>query len=593
MHVSFLKTWNLRKKLMIMLVLFILSPLMLFGILFYQSSTDLVSQRTDKEGLQVLTLVNQNVSQLLKSYESQLNDIYEEEEVIKQISDSSMYKSSELISPTDDSVNRFLRDFLRGKDELDSVYLFTQKTAYFGDFKGPNFFSEIYKNHPMWERFISLGTGRAVWLPTYEIPPNQYNSKPSHYFALGMQVKDVYDSLQPLGTLIANIKIEALDKIVSNVQVSPNSVLFITDRQGNLIWNRNSDAYGIRLADYPFFKQLDQQNEGRFIETLNGTTYRGTFLRSAYNGWYYFSFVPQSDLNAQTKDLKGFLGATVVAFAALFILLAALTSNYITRPIRQMALAMKQIDRDNFEPVPSAQSSDEMSMLQAAFLSMRGRINDLIAEVRMISNKEKEAEVRALQAQINPHFVYNSLDAINWIAIENDQDRISQMITSLSDIMRYAIKPGEHLVTIEEELKWARNYAYLQEMRFEDKFEVIFDVRIDNLHLKVPRLLFQPYLENSIIHGMEEIDEGGIIRIIVQSIGEEDTKLQVVIEDNGGGITADKLQQIKERRSHGIGIYNLDERLKMEYGPSYGTTIHSVYGAGTIVTVVLPYMLEK
>ncbi|MGG1515977.1 sensor histidine kinase [Paenibacillus oryzisoli] len=591
MRASFLKTWKLRTQLMITLVVFILSPLMLFGLLFYQSSTDLVSQRTDKEGLQVLTLVNQNVSQLLKSYESQLNDIYEQEAVIKQIRESSLLQSSGPIPPSDDAVNRFLRDFLRGKDELDSVYLFTLKTTYFGDFKGPNFFSDIYKNHPMWEQMISLGTGRPVWLPTYELPPNQYNSKTSHYFALGMQVKDVYDALQPLGTLIANIKIEALDKIISSVQVSPNSVLFITDHQGNLIWNRNSEAYGIQLANYPFFQQLDQQNEGRFIETINGTTYRGTFLRSAYNGWYYFSFVPQADLNAQTKDLKGFLGATVVAFAALFILLAALTSNYITRPIRQMALAMKQIDRDNFEPMPGAQSSDEMSMLQAAFFSMRGRINELIKEVRMISHKEKEAEVRALQAQINPHFVYNSLDAINWIAIENEQDRISRMITSLSDIMRYAIKPGEHLVTMEEELKWARNYAYLQEMRFEDKFEVIFEVQIENVQLKVPRLLFQPYLENSIIHGMEDTQKGGVIRITVQLTGdEEDRKLMVTIEDNGGGIQADKLKQIKERRSHGIGIYNLDERLKMEYGPSYGTTIYSVYGEGTTVTVVLPYI---
>jgi two-component system sensor histidine kinase YesM len=591
MHVSFLKTWNLRTKLMIILVLFILSPLMIFGILFYQSSKDLVSQRTDKEGLQVLTLVNQNVSQLLKGYESQLNDIYEHEDIIKQISDSNETKSSDQISLSDDSVNRFLRDFLRGKDDLDSIYLFTLKGTYFGDFKGPNLFAQLYRDHPMWERFISLGTGRAVWLPSYELPPNQYNSKPSHYFAVGMQIKDVYDSLQSLGTLIANVKIDALDKIISNVQVSPNSVLLITDHQGNLIWNRNPDAYGINLSTYPFFNQLDQQEDGRFTQEINGSTYRGTFLRSAYNGWYYFSFVPQSDLNAQTNDLKRFLAATVVAFAALFILLAALTSNYITRPIRQMALAMKQIHKDNFELTPLSQSSDEMGMLQGAFLSMRGRINELIKEVRLISNKEKEAEVRALQAQINPHFVYNSLDAINWMAIENDQSRISRMITSLSDIMRYAIKPGEQLVTIEEELKWAQNYAYLQEMRFEDKFEVVFDVKIDTLDLKVPRLLFQPYLENSIIHGMEDIDTGGIIRITVQRTGSEDEmKLTVIIEDNGGGISADKLQQIKERRSHGIGIYNLDDRLKMEYGPSYGTTIHSVYGEGTIVTIVLPYI---
>lgn len=591
MNRALLKNWNLRAKIMIILVLFILIPLMLFGMLFYRSSQDFVSERTDKEGLQVLTLVKQNVNQLLMGYEADLNQIYEHEDMIRLISDSYDAASNDKGAPADDSVNRYLRDFLRGKDDLESIYLFTPKRTYFGDFKGSNLFVEQYREHPMWERFINLGLGRAVWLPTYELPPNQYNSKPSHYFMVGMQIKNVYDSLQTLGALLVNVKIEALDKIISNVQVSPHSVLLICDHQGNIIWNRNPDGYDVNLAKFPFFNQLDKEESGRFSQDINGSLYRVGYLRSEYNGWYYFTFVPQADLNAQTDDLKRFLAATAVAFAALFILLAGLTTFYVTKPIRQMALAMKQIHKDNVELAPLTQSSDEIGMLQSAFHSMRGRINDLIKEVRIISNKEKEAEVRALQAQINPHFVYNTLDAINWLAIENDQSQISGMITSLSDIMRYAIKPGEQLVTIEEELKWARNYAYLQEMRFEDKFEVRFDVQIEDMELKVPRLLFQPYLENSIIHGMEDVDAGGVIQITVQSGGnEEERKLVVAIQDNGNGIQPEKLQHIKERRTHGIGIYNLDERLKMEYGPGYGTTIHSVYGEGTTVTIILPYI---
>jgi sensor histidine kinase YesM len=594
MNLSFLKTRNLRAKFTIILVVFILTPLMLFGLLFYQRSQDLVSQRTDKEGLQVLTLVKQNVNQLLSEYESQLNAIYEHEDIIKLVSESSGGSSSDAGTQADDSVNRFLRDFLRGKDDLDSIYLFTSGHTYFGDFKGPNFFVDQYRDHPMWERMIDLGLGRAVWLPTYELPPNQYNSKPSHFFIVGMQLKNVFDALQTLGTLLVNVKIDALDKIVSNVQVSPHSVLLICDHQGNLIWNRNSDAYGINLAQFSFFNRLDHQESGQFTEVIDGGPYRVSFLRSEYNGWYYFSLVPQIDLNAQTDDLKRFLTATAVAFAALFILLAALSSHYVTKPIRQMALAMKQIHKDNLELAPLSQSSDEIGMLHSAFHSMRGKINDLIKEVRLISHKEKEAEVRALQAQINPHFVYNTLDAINWMAIENDQSQISAMITSLSDIMRYAIKPGEQLVTIEEELRWAQNYAYLQEMRYEEKFEVVFDVQIETMELKVPRLLFQPYLENSIIHGMEDVDEGGVIRITVQSTdSDEERQLIVTIQDNGGGIQPEKLEHIQQRRSHGIGIYNLDERLKMEYGPGYGVAIHSVCGEGTTVTVVLPYIRRQ
>ncbi|KIL38440.1 hypothetical protein SD70_26375 [Gordoniibacillus kamchatkensis] len=591
MNAAFMKNWNLRAKMMMILVLFILLPLMLFGILFYRSSQDLVAQRTDKEGLQVLTLVMMNVNQLLMGYESELHDIYDHEDIVRLVSDSNDAASNGKGTAADDSVNRYLRDFLRGKDDLESIYLFTPTHTYFGDFKGSALFVEQYRAHPMWERFINLAVGRAVWLPTYELPPNQYNSKPSHYFAVGMQLKNVFESLQTLGTLLVNVKIDALDKIVGGVQVSPHSVLLISDPQGNLIWTRNPDAYSINLAQYPFFAQIDKREGGIFTADMNGSRYRIGFLRSDYNGWYYVSFVPEADLNAQTNDLKRFLAATAVAFAALFILLAALSSYYITKPIRQMALAMKQIHKDNLELAPLAPSSDEIGVLHSAFNSMRGRITDLIKEVRHISNKEKEAEIRALQAQINPHFVYNTLDAVNWMAIENDQPQISAMITSLSDIMRYAIKPGQQLATIEEELKWARNYAYLQEMRFEEKFEVVFDVQIKETDLKVPRLLLQPYLENSIIHGMEDLEAGGVIRITVRSEGSgDDRKLIVIVQDNGSGIPEHKLQLIKERRSHGIGIYNLDERLKMEYGPGYGVAIHSVHGEGTTVTIVLPYI---
>lgn len=269
------------------------------------------------------------------------------------------------------------------------------------------------------------------------------------------------------------------------------------------------------------------------------------------------------------------------------MLLAWLTTHYITKPIRQMAVAMKRIQKDNFEYRLQAQSEDEIGLLQSSFNSMSSRINDLIHEVKVISEQEKEAEVKALQAQINPHFVYNTLDAMNWIAIEKEQPEISGMITSLSDIMRYAIRPGAPLVTIEEELKWARNYAYLQEMRFEERFEIGFDVDPSIYGYKVPRLLLQPYLENSILHGMEEMESGGRIDVSM-ALQEDGRAILIRIQDNGIGISEEKLQMIRDRLVHGIGMYNLNDRLKLEYGPEFGVQVNSVYGQGTTITIVIP-----
>lgn len=578
---------NLQKKITLLLVLFILIPLTLFGYLFYRSSNQFVSDRTNKETNQVLHLVNQNVDRLLSEYETQMKSIYENEEVILQLSQINEQAGTGEPQVSADSINRFLRNFLRGKDDLDSIYLFSGEKLYFADFKGSEYYEAQFREHPEWEEAIHSAGGRALWIPTYELPANRYMSEPSHYFSIGMQVKNVADVMQTLGSLYINVKIGALDRLAEEVKVSPRGTLLITDSDGHVLWHRNPEAYQETLHDIPFYEEMLKHKESFFTVELNGELYQMSFVRSGYNGWYYVSLVPNSDLNEQSKELRQFLIITVCAFGASFLLLALLVSRFITRPIRQMALAMKQIHKDNAEFRLPAASEDEIGLLNAAFNSMRRRINELIHEVRVVSEKEKEAEVRALQAQINPHFVYNSLDTINWMAIDRQQYDISSMIAALSDIMRYAIRPGEQWIALEEELKWAQNYAYLQKMRFEERFEINFEVDPDLLQRKVPRLFLQPYLENSILHGMEHVEEGGLITVSIVP-DHETGGIRITLTDNGSGIEEDQLQNITQRRSHGIGIYNLDDRMKLEYGSEYGVTIHSEWGKGTVVTIILP-----
>lgn len=577
---------TLQKKMTILLVLFILIPLSLFGYLYYENSIRFVSDRTDQETGQVLGLVRQNVDQMLKEYEAQLKTIYDNEEVITELARTSGKSGG--TAETSDLINRFLRNFLRGKDDVDSIYLYTSDgQMYFADFKGSGFFVSQYEAHAEWQRNVKLAGGRAVWLPTYELPANRYLPKATQYFPIGMQVKNVADVMQTLGSVYMNVKISALDRLIESVAVSPNGTLLLADGAGNVLWHRNPEAYQVQLTGIPFYSEMMRSKQPFSTHRLNGELYRVSIVQSSYNNWYYISLIPQSDLNAQSRDLRRFLFVTLLFFGVSFVLLAWWASRFITRPVRQMALAMKQIHKDNLGFRLPATSDDEIGLLQSAFNSMRGRITDLIQEVRIVSEKEKEAEVRALQAQINPHFVYNSLDTINWMAMEKRQTEISSMIAALSDIMRYAIRPGEQWVTLEEELQWARNYAYLQKMRFEERFEIVFDVDPMLLLSKVPRLFLQPYLENSILHGMEDVEAGGLITVTVTS-DLTTGGIRVLLADNGSGIPKDDLQDIMHRRSRGIGIYNLDDRLKLEFGSEYGVSIHSSQGAGTIITIILP-----
>lgn len=583
-----IKNAKLRNKLMLMLALFILAPLVFAGIIFYRSSSNFAAERADREAMQALDLVKNNVDQLLSDMENQMLDIYENSKVIDQLSRIEGSYRMEILQSTEDTINRFLRDSLRGKEDIDSIYLTARNgSIYFADIKGSDLFKPILEQHPEWAKAIEAAGGQITWLPTYEISPNNYFSYPTYYFSAGMKVKDVSNALQNIGTLMINVKISALDSIVSGVNVRPNGVIMIADKGGNVVWHRNHEAYSIKLANQSFFQEMISKNRSLDFREIGSKKYRIGMVYSEYNRWYYFSLIPQSDVLKESGSLKRFFIVTLCVFALLFVLLAWLTTHFITKPIRQMAVAMKRIHKDNFEFRLQAQSEDEIGLLQTSFNSMSSRINELIQEVKVISEQEKEAEVKALQAQINPHFVYNTLDAMNWIAIERNQPEISGMITSLSDIMRYAIRPGGPLVNVEEELRWAKNYAYLQEMRFEERFEVHFEVDPLIYAFKVPRLLLQPYLENSILHGMEDLESGGKIEVRMKP-DESGEAIVIVIQDNGSGIPDEKLLMIRDRMVHGIGIYNMDDRLKLEYGPEYGVNVSSIYGEGTTITIIIP-----
>jgi two-component system sensor histidine kinase YesM len=581
---------NLRKKLIIIVVLFILSPVATAGIFFYLSSEKYVTERTNEETQQIIMLLQKNVDQLLKGYEGQLMTIYQHEEIISRLGVETVYDTQTSDMESEESVNRFLRDFLRGKDELESIYLFSEnrENIYFSDSKGSALFLDQVKLHPEWVNTLSTSRGKTKWISTYELPPNHYISRSTHYFIMGMQIKNIFSVLEPLGTIIVNIKIDVLNKLMADVQVSPNGFLLLVDPKGNVIWHRNPEALGnTNVRDIPFFQKIDSGDQSFMTQKLNGETYHISYGQSGYNNWYYISFVPQSDLEAEIANIKQFLAVTFIVSVVIFSLLAIMTTVYITRPLRRIVMAMNRLDKDNLGVKVNAQSKDEIGVLQEAFNSMGSKIRNLIEEVRMVTAKEKEAELKALQAQINPHFVYNSLDTINWMAIEKQEKGISGMITALSDIMRYAIRPGSNLAPIQEEIKWVENYAYIQKNRFESRFDIHVEVDPRALQYKIPRLLLQPFIENAILHGMEDKEESGVIQIRIQLEGASN-RLVLEVEDNGSGISEEQLQHIYERRNTGIGIHNINDRLKLEYGAGYGVTVHSVLGEGTKVTIIVP-----
>jgi two-component system sensor histidine kinase YesM len=219
------------------------------------------------------------------------------------------------------------------------------------------------------------------------------------------------------------------------------------------------------------------------------------------------------------------------------------------------------------------------------------KINHLVNQVYHADLQTKEAEFRALQAQINPHFLYNTLDSIHWLALTRGDETISKMVTALSKLFRYTLSRNDGLITIREEIEHVRNYITIQEFRFKDRFKVWIDVDERLLPCKIVKLVVQPLVENAIVHGIERLTDGGLIALRVY---EHNETIYIDVSDNGPGADLNQMQELLERGNQsglparGYGVQNVHQRIKLAFGNDYGLNYEQILNGGTRVTIKIP-----
>ena len=260
---------------------------------------------------------------------------------------------------------------------------------------------------------------------------------------------------------------------------------------------------------------------------------------------------------------------------------------------------MKMVEKGDFSHKVTLNCGGEIESLSGNFNAMLDKIQHLIMEVYETRLKKLDSEFKALQAQVNPHFLYNTLESINCLAQIKEEGEISEMVQGLARMFRYSTKQEDGIVTLADELNHVRNYILLQAIRYEDKFSIEYAVPSDLLKTRVIKFMLQPLVENALYHGIEKITRKGLIRI---EACQSEQSLEVSIHDNGCGIDPERLSAIVSQLASGsehlsesdkgngsIGIINIHLRIRLYFGDAYGIRIHSIKGSGTTVTVVLPY----
>lgn len=288
---------------------------------------------------------------------------------------------------------------------------------------------------------------------------------------------------------------------------------------------------------------------------------------------------------------------SLIVFAVILLVIIFL-SYYIplsiTRPIRKLSEVTEQVAKGNLEVRSQVRSGVEINMLSDSLNTMIDKINELLRQVTEEQVRLRKAEFELLQSQINPHFLYNTLDAIIWLAESGEEKKVVDMVGSLSEFFRTSLNRGEDMVTIKKELQHVRSYLEIQQMRYQDILRYEIQVPEELYRYLIPKITIQPLVENALYHGIK--NKRGFGQIVISGKIETD-HFVIQVKDNGIGITEERLTQVNDGIRDKVltgndiyGLYNVNERIRLNFGEKYGLSLESTYGEGTVASLSLPYM---
>ena len=375
-----------------------------------------------------------------------------------------------------------------------------------------------------------------------------------------------------------------------------NEFICVFNRDADLLYSGNTSVLPDAKADSSQILSALSENES-FLISLAGIDYLGVLCKSVPYGLTLLSLLPMDNLHQQ---LRSILRTNILTGVLLWFVVSVLIYILLrlsTRPLDRLSQQMVKAGDGNFSPVSGIGGSREISDLADSYNDMVRHIDRLIRQNYLSEINEKTSRLAALEAQLNPHFLYNTLQAIATEALVNDQPQIYDMITSLAANLRYSIKGGD-LVSLQSEITYVKNYVLLQKTRLEDRLQVSFDVDKSLLQAMIPKISIQILVENAILHGMGT--ETDSIAIAIQVL-RHDKYLCAIVSDNGCGIPADQLQQMKASFQNflhpdsagKIGLANLNSRLHLLYEEDATLEIQSIESEGTRITMHIPVTAER
>lgn len=419
----------------------------------------------------------------------------------------------------------------------------------------------------------------------------QWNIKNGKLFATRPFVSEEEAQLgKAPAVLFLSIDGDSLFQGLDDIKTNAYGIL-IVDRDGHQILSKNMHM----RAELPIASLTSAQLQERIGSfSMQGADYMYITADMAEPGWKLVYFTPKNGISVDAKSIVSATALIVLVCLAGLLLIIWMFSNTFVKRIIKLNKKMMIVENGNLKIDVSSQSRDEIGQLTNRFGNMLVNINTLIEEVYQSKITQKEAELKALQTQINPHFLYNTLSIINWKALEIDAMEISQITNTVSRFYRTVLNKGRDFIPVRNELENAKDYMHIQSIMHNYRFDFICDVEEALLRYDMINLIFQPILENALEHGIDKLRKGserGCITLRGYRSGED---LEFCIADNGPGMSQEMAEEVIQRNSVGYGLKNVHDRIQIRFGQSYGLRIESALGHGTRVFLNFPvYTAEE
>ena len=590
-------TWRKGKliyRLCLMLLVSICLPVVLFSYISYSMSYRSMEKQYRENKNNLNRQIAEKVENNFYALKNQANAFFDYESI-------AYILTTEQSEITDEYIKKYnqvywnLVSIIQGNFDLDGISLINMdgevKFYYDRDMSRQNL-NTVEKEK--WYEDTVNAAGRAVILPPHS---NNYADKDEKVVSVCRAISDPYDD-KMVGVMKIDQDLSTFMRIFDSVDKNEGELNLVFDSAGNIFYISDdiSEKEEKELCQY---SNSSNEIDGKWVHDKQD--YIVTKGQSLNSGWQLISLVPEKTMEEQAKFIRIINTWTAIILAVICVLIALVISLIINRPIRELKDSMVQFQEGNLDIQMEVKRNDEFGMMADVFNSMVKNIRKLINEKYELNLLKKQAQLENYQSQINPHFLFNTLNSIKAVSMQGDQEKTTKMIQYFSENFRYALNRGVYTVSFREELEYINKYVTLQMMRFGDRFQIEKEIEEDVLDNDCLRMVLQPIVENAFYHGLEKTVEKGRILIVAQNVGEE---FFVYVSNTGTIVPEEKMREINAAlnadeeqyriaNSDKVGIYNFNARIKYHYGNEYG--LKMIYGMDkeTTIRINLPCIRRR